>query len=136
MNDDVIELEGQDCSHWETATSELPSNANTSSTGRTLSKKRKPASWVWNHFTLVDDRPTCMECVSKKSKRPVSYSRSTSSGILARHLKVAHRIVKDNGVALDHTQMTLSNTGFLAIIFCRRETVISKSFKDSVSPLQ
>jgi hypothetical protein len=80
---------------------------------RSSNKKRKTTSWVWDHFTRIKDRPTCMECMSRRGQSPTSYSALTSNSVFNRHLNISHAITKDRGVAGDCHQKTLSSTGRL-----------------------
>jgi hypothetical protein len=86
--------------------------AHVSAAGRCTNKKMKTTSWVWDHFTRIDGRPACMECMSKKRPNPTSYSASTGSSVLIRHLKTSHAIPKDTSGA-GNCQQTFSSTGRL-----------------------
>jgi hypothetical protein len=86
--------------------------AHVSAAGRCMNK-RKTTSLPWDHFTRIDGRPACMECMSQKRPNPTSYSASTGSSVLIRHLKTSCAIAKDTCIVGDFHQQNFSSTGCL-----------------------
>lgn len=81
-------------------------------TGRIM-KQRQGASWVWDHFSKNKDSNSivCIACVASQKSKPVSYSLSSGTSTLARHLRSAHKIGPPDECSSDATQSVFTTSG-------------------------
>jgi hypothetical protein len=93
------------------------SSGPTSISGRN-NRKRKTSSWVHDYFSH-DQEPgklVCVQCISDfPEKRPYSFSMSSGTSTLNRHLEVTHKITRTGPAPIDPKQTTLRADGNLDI---------------------
>lgn len=89
-----------------TESSSLPNHI-VSSTGRSTNKRRNKSSWVFQHFA-IDENCGKRRCAVTGCKS--SFSSSTATGTLARHLQKSHRLSSSgDAIVLDPLQTTFNS---------------------------
>jgi hypothetical protein len=112
-----LEIAGVDDAVGHALMKRCSSSGPTSISGRNK-RKRKTSSWVHDYFSH-DQEPgklVCMQCISDfPAKRPYSFSMSSGTSTLNRHLEVTHKIPRTGAVPIDQKQTTLRADGNLDI---------------------